>query len=48
MIDDEKARITGSRVEGNRELMTVHTIAGDIFELVRPEISEEVEAELME
>ncbi len=47
MIDDEKARISGSRVEGDREFVTVRTIAGDVFEMVRPEISEEVEAELM-
>ncbi len=48
MIDDEKARISGSRVVGNREYVTVKTIAGDVFEIVRPEISEELEAELME
>ena len=47
MIDDEKARITNSRVEGNREYATVKTIAGDVFEIMRPEISEEIESQLM-
>ncbi len=48
MIDAEKARITHSRFEGNREYVTVQTIAGDVFKLVRPGISEKLEAELME
>ncbi len=48
MIDDEKARITGTRIEGHREFVTVKTLAGDVFEIVRPEISEDVEAELIE
>jgi hypothetical protein len=48
MIDDEKAWVTSSRVEGDREYLTIQTIAGEVFEILRPEISEEVEAQLME
>ena len=47
MIDDEKARVIGTRVEEGREWLTVETIAGEMFEIMRPPISEEVEAELM-
>jgi hypothetical protein len=46
MIDDEKARIIGTRVE-EREWFTVETVAGDVFEAAHPPISEEVEAQLM-
>ncbi len=48
MIDDEKARMAGTRIEGNREFVTVKTLAGDVFEMVRPGISEEDKAELIE
>ena len=47
MIDDEKAWLTGRRIEGEREYLTVRTIAGDVFEIMRPPISEKVDAELM-
>jgi hypothetical protein len=47
MIDDEKAREIGTRVEEGREWLKVETVAGDVFEIVRPPISEEGEAELM-
>ncbi len=47
MIDDEKARVIGTRVEEEREWLTVETVAGDVFEIRRPAISEEVEAQLM-
>lgn len=47
MIDDEKAWIIGKRMDGDRELLTVRTVAGDQFEIMRPKISEELEAELM-
>jgi hypothetical protein len=47
MIDDEKARITGTRLIGCRECLAVRTIAGDVFEIARPPISDELEAELM-
>jgi hypothetical protein len=47
MIDDEKARITGTRVEEDREWLTVETVAGDAFEFARPPISEEAEAQLL-
>jgi hypothetical protein len=46
MVDDEKARVIGTRVE-EREWLTVKSVAGDVFEIVRPEISEEIESELM-
>ncbi len=48
MIDDEKARITGTRIVGDREMVTVKTLAGDVFEMVRPEISKEGEAGLIQ
>jgi hypothetical protein len=47
MIDDEKAWITGTRLVDSREYLTVQSVAGDVFEIVRPPISEEVESELM-
>jgi hypothetical protein len=47
MIDDEKAWVTGTRVGEERELLTVKTVAGDVFEIERPPISEELEAVLM-
>lgn len=47
MIDDEKAWVTGTRLVDNQEYLTVRTIAGDVFEIIRPPISEEVEARLM-
>jgi hypothetical protein len=47
MIDDEKAHITGTRIDGDREYLSVQTIAGDVFGILRPPISEEVEAQLM-
>ncbi len=48
MIDDKKAHRTGMQFEGNREYLTVQTIAGEVFEILRPSILEEVEAQLME
>jgi hypothetical protein len=48
MIDDEKAHITGTRMDGDLEYLTVQTIVGEVFEIMRPLISEEVEAQLME
>jgi hypothetical protein len=47
MIDDEKARVIGMRVEVEREWLTVETVAGDVLEIVRPPIPEEVEAQFM-
>ncbi len=47
MIDDEKALVIGTRVDGEREYLTVETFAGNTFEILRPGISEEVEAQLM-
>lgn len=47
MIDDEKARVSGTRVGEEREWLTIETVAGDVFEIVRPAISEEVEGQLV-
>jgi hypothetical protein len=47
MIDDEKAWVTGTRLIDSREYLAVRTVAGDVFEIVRPPISEELEAALM-
>lgn len=47
MIDEEKARVTSKRTSDNQEWLTVQTIAGDVFEIERPSISEKLEAELM-
>lgn len=48
MIDDEKARGIGARVEHGQEVIAVRTIAGDEFEIVRPAMSEETESMLLE
>ena len=45
MIDDEKARITGRRTDGAQERLTVGNIAGDLFEIMRPPISEAGESD---
>jgi hypothetical protein len=47
MIDDEKARVIATRVEKEHEWLTVETVAGDVFEILSPPISEELEAQLM-
>ena len=47
MINDEKARVIGTRAENGQEWLTIKTLAGDVFKIVRPPISEEVEAQLM-
>jgi hypothetical protein len=46
IIDDEKARVIGSRDKRGRRRLTLKTIAGDMFEIIRHAISEELEAEL--
>ena len=38
MIDDEKARVIGTRMEDGQEWLTVQTVAGDAFEIMRPPI----------
>lgn len=48
MIDDEKARVMETYVENGQTIWLVQTIAGDIFTIVRPSISEEMEASLLE
>jgi hypothetical protein len=47
MIDDEKARVMGTRQEGGQVLLSVRTVAGDEFEIVRPPMSEDSEKELL-
>ena len=47
MIDDEKAHVIGTRKKNGQEWLTIKTLAGDVFEIIRPPISEKVEAELM-
>lgn len=48
MIDDERARILGTRMDNEQEILTLRTIVGDEFEIVRPAMSEEAEAYLMQ
>lgn len=48
MIDDEKARVVAARREGATQFLIVQTIAGDRFEIERPEMSEETEQMLLE
>ncbi len=48
LVDDEKAHFGASRIVDGRELVMVHTITGESFEVVRPDISEEAEADLLE
>jgi hypothetical protein len=47
MLDDEKARVIGERVEQGRSVLRVRTVAGDEYEVVRPEMSEELEQLLL-
>ena len=47
MIDDEKAHVIRTRVEEEREWLTVETVASDVFAIARPPISEELEAVLV-
>jgi hypothetical protein len=47
MIDDEKAWVTDTRLCDNRQCLTVRIVAGHVFEIEQPPISEEVEAVLM-
>jgi hypothetical protein len=48
MRDDEKARIVSRRTVDGREYLAIVTIAGDEFEIVRPEISADLEQQLRE
>lgn len=48
MIDDEEARIMGTRVEDGHEFIGVRTVAGDEFEIERPAVSDESEKILLE
>jgi hypothetical protein len=47
LIDDEKARVIGTRIENEEEWLTIET-ADEVFEMLRPAISEEIEDELLE
>lgn len=48
MIDDEKARVIANETVDGQELLTVRTNAGDVFQIVRPEMSEATEKLLMQ
>jgi hypothetical protein len=48
MIDDEKATAVETRGEDGRTWLTVRTLAGDEFQVVRPQISEDIERKLLE
>lgn len=48
MIDDERARVIGTRLDDSAEIIGVRTITGDVFEVVRPNISQETERMLLE
>ena len=48
MIDDEEARVIGNRAENGQEWLTIKTLVGEVFEIMRPPISEVVEGQLME
>lgn len=48
MIDDENARVIGTRIEDGHEFVQVRTIAGDEFEIERPAMSDETERFLLE
>lgn len=48
MIDDEKARVLGTRTEDGKEYIAVRTVAGDEFEVERPAMSTETETLLIE
>lgn len=47
MVDDEKAQFVGKRGSDGRTWITARTVAGEEFEIVRPEISEETEQMLL-
>jgi hypothetical protein len=47
MIDDKRVHLTNKRVDGNRECLTIQTIGADVFEIMRPPISNMVESELI-
>ncbi len=42
MLDDEKAHVISTRQEDDREWITVITVAGDVFEIMRRDISQEM------
>ncbi len=48
LLDDERAWIVRTRREEGREWLTLRTVEGHVFEVLRPELSEAEEAELME
>jgi hypothetical protein len=47
MLDDEKAHIVSRRMVDGREYLSIATIGGDTFEIVRPQISEDLEQQLL-
>lgn len=48
MIDDERARVIESHQDGEVWRFRIQTRAGDIFEVIRPEMSEQTERQLLE
>ena len=48
MVDDERAKITQMRTHEGRTFLKIEAVTGERFEIVRPEISAEQEAELRE
>ncbi len=45
--EQKKARVAITRAEAGREILTLRTLNGDVFEVVDPELSEELEAGLL-
>lgn len=48
MIDDERARVLGTRIENGQTLLQVRTIGGDEFEVERPALGERAEKKLLD
>lgn len=48
MIDEEQVRVMGERGEAGQVWLTLQTQEGEQFEIVKPELSEEDEHELLE
>ena len=48
MVEDGKAEITEQRTVSMREQLTLRTVAGDTFTIVKPDISDELLAQMQE
>jgi hypothetical protein len=42
MVEDTKAKIVERHRVDNLEYLTIETIAGDVFEIIRPQVSEDL------